>query len=422
MTTAIYVENLSKCYRIGHADQRAATTGQAVRNVLASPFRYLNYRMSKATEEDTLWACRDISFEVKQGEVLGVIGANGSGKSTLLKILSRITDPTRGRAIIHGRVNALLEVGVGFHPELTGRENIFLNAALHGLSARETRTKLDEIVAFSGVERFLDTPVKRYSSGMRVRLGFAVAAHLEPEILIVDEVLAVGDVSFQNKCLGKMKDVTSEGRTVLFVSHNMPAVQHLCDSCLMLDRGRVVANGETESVIKRYLEYNQVAVVHAARADLTQARREGNHQARFEWVELAHPDGTLSQEFQMGEGILFRMSVVPAAAIPQAKAAVMISDTMGRVVVEFSSEKHANTYFALEPDRPIIISTRVAQQNLLPGRYHVKITLKDVRAGQMVDSIQAAHSFDIVPANVFGTGRLLQSDGAVFLRSEWSEQ
>lgn len=420
MTSAITVEHLSKRYRLGHQVTRAATKGEAIRNAVSAPFRYLKYRMSEATEEDTLWACRDISFEVKQGEVLGIIGANGAGKSTLLKILSRITDPTEGRAIIHGRVNALLEVGVGFHPELTGRENIFLNAALHGLSARETKSKLDAIVEFSGVERFLDTPVKRYSSGMRVRLGFAVAAHLDPEILIVDEVLAVGDLSFQNKCLGKMKDVTSEGRTVIFVSHNMPAVQHLCDSCLMLERGRVVAHGETEQVVKKYIENNQQTSVHGARADLSNVRREGNGHAHFEWLELLDENNQPMQEFQMGTGLSFRMAVMSKMEIPQAKAAVMISDTMGRVIVELSSEKHANAHFVVHPDTPLVITAKVPNTNFLPGRYSVKITLKDVRAGQMIDSIQAAHSFDVIPANVYGTGRMMQSDGVVFMRSEWS--
>jgi len=258
MTTAITVENLGKKYRIGHEIKRATSAVEVVKNAATAPFRYLKYRMTEATEEDTLWACRNISFEVKRGEVLGIIGVNGAGKSTLLKILSRITDPSEGRAIIHGRVNALLEVGVGFHPELTGRENVYLNAALHGLSARETRSKIDEIIDFSGIERFLDTPVKRYSSGMRVRLGFAVAAHLEPEILIVDEVLAVGDAEFQAKCLGKMERVTEEGRTVLFVSHNMVAVQNLCGEAIWLEHGQVHMRGESTDVVAKYLASNQV--------------------------------------------------------------------------------------------------------------------------------------------------------------------
>lgn len=420
MKPAITVDKISKQYRIGHQVKRAASAREAMTHALAAPFHYLKYRMSEATEEDTLWACRDISFEVKMGEVLGVIGANGSGKSTLLKILSRITDPTSGRALIHGRVNALLEVGVGFHPELTGRENIFLNAALHGLSARKTRAKLDEIAAFSGVERFLDTPVKRYSSGMRVRLGFAVAAHLDPEILIVDEVLAVGDLAFQNKCLGKMKQVTTEGRTVLFVSHNMPAVQHLCDACLMLDKGRVVAHGDTEQVIKRYIENNQQASSDTARADLTQAQREGNGKAVFTWVEMLDGAGNVCREFRMGESFTVRMEVHAKDPVRQVKAAAMIYDTMGRVVVELSSESHGNRYYDLNPSYPTIITAKVPRQNLLPGRYTLKITLKDTIEVQMVDSIRSAHQFDIAPANVFGTGRVLAyTEGCVYFESLW---
>lgn len=423
MKPAITVDKISKQYRIGQQVKRAATVREAMTHALAAPFHYLKYRMSEATEEDTLWACRDISFEVKTGEVLGVIGANGSGKSTLLKILSRITDPTSGHALIHGRVNALLEVGVGFHPELTGRENIFLNAALHGLSARETRVKLDEIAAFSGVERFLDTPVKRYSSGMRVRLGFAVAAHLDPEILIVDEVLAVGDLAFQNKCLGKMKEVTTEGRTVLFVSHNMPAVQHLCDACLMLDKGRVVAHGDTEQVIKRYIDNNQQASSDTVRADLTQAQREGNGKATFTWVELLDGSGHVCREIRMGEEFRVRMAVHTQTPVKQAKAALMIYDSMGRVVVELSSESHANRHYELDPSAPLIITAAVPRQNLLPGRYTIKITLKDTMAVQMIDSIRSAHQFDIVPSNVFGTGRVLAyTEGAVYFESAWNQE
>ena len=199
------------------------------------------------------WALRDVSFEVRPGEVVGVIGRNGAGKSTLLKILSRVTAPTEGRVAVEGRVGSLLEVGTGFHPELTGRENVFLNATLLGMSRREVAARLDEIVAFAGVGEFLDTPVKRYSSGMKVRLGFAVAAHLEPEVLIVDEVLAVGDASFQRKCLGKMQDVAGQGRTVLFVSHNMGAVRALCGRAVLMKHGRVTYDGETEEAVQRYL-------------------------------------------------------------------------------------------------------------------------------------------------------------------------
>jgi len=248
---AIRVEKLSKEYFIGG---KAGT--DTVRELFSSMFRpsALRHRDSGKRSRERFWALKDVSFEVAPGEVVGIIGRNGAGKSTLLKILSRITEPTTGRAELWGHVSSLLEVGTGFHPELSGRENIFLNGALLGMTRREIESKFDEIVAFSGVERFIDTPVKRYSSGMYVRLAFAVAAHLEPEILIVDEVLAVGDAEFQQKCLGKLKNVRDEGRTVLFVSHNMQAVSTLTNRCIVLSEGRDVFQGATEGAIQRYLE------------------------------------------------------------------------------------------------------------------------------------------------------------------------
>ncbi|MFN4243196.1 MAG: polysaccharide ABC transporter ATP-binding protein [Tepidisphaerales bacterium] len=250
--TVISVEGLSKRYLLGAAE-KAGSFREAVGNLLVSPWRRLR-RLAVGGGSEEFWALRDVSFEVKRGEVVGVIGRNGAGKSTLLKVLSRITPPTAGRIRLKGRVASLLEVGTGFHPELTGRENIYLNGAILGMSTAEIRRKFDEIVAFSEVERFLDTPVKRYSSGMYVRLAFAVAAHLEPEILIVDEVLAVGDAAFQKKCLGKMKEVsTGEGRTVLFVSHNMAAVQSLCSKGILLSGGHLKLSGSIPEVVSVYL-------------------------------------------------------------------------------------------------------------------------------------------------------------------------
>lgn len=266
--TAIRVERLSKLYRIGAADRTQDSFAGAFMGFLRSPldnyrkyrslydFRDVLDREEGATQgpQNVLWALKDVSFEVKRGEVLGIVGPNGSGKSTLLKILSRITPPTTGSATITGRVASLLEVGTGFHPELTGRENIFLNGTVLGMTKREVERHLEEIVDFSGVEPFLDTPVKRYSSGMRVRLAFSVAAHLQPEILIIDEVLAVGDASFQEKCLGKMGEVANSGRTVLFVSHNLPAVKSLCSRAILLDHGAVCFQGPVEDVVSGYLE------------------------------------------------------------------------------------------------------------------------------------------------------------------------
>jgi lipopolysaccharide transport system ATP-binding protein len=245
---AIRAENLAKQYRIGGPQTQYRTIRESLVDILAAPFKRL-----KGSTVETIWALEQVSFEIQHGEVVGIIGRNGAGKSTLLKLLSRITEPTRGRAELYGRIGSLLEVGTGFHPELTGRENVFLNGAILGMSRAEIRRKFDEIVAFAEVERFLDTPVKRYSSGMQVRLAFAVAAHLEPEILLVDEVLAVGDAGFQKKCLNKMEGIGQEGRTVIFVSHNMPAVTRLCERTILLDEGRVVSDGPSPRVVNVYL-------------------------------------------------------------------------------------------------------------------------------------------------------------------------
>ncbi len=260
---AIRAENLSKRYRIGLMEERPKTLVGAAASLLKSPLR--NFRRLRALSrfnaggqeagesEDVIWALKDVSFDVRQGEVVGVIGRNGAGKSTLLKVLSRVTHPTSGRVVLEGRISSLLEVGTGFHPELTGRENIYLNGTILGMTRREIDRKFDEIVDFSGVEKFIDTPVKRYSSGMAVRLAFSVAAHLEPEILLVDEVLAVGDAEFQKKCLGKMGEVTQEGRTVLFVSHNLGAISTLCPTSILLERGTLRTFSESRVVVQDYL-------------------------------------------------------------------------------------------------------------------------------------------------------------------------
>ena len=256
--TMLHVENLGKQYFIGRRE-KYRTFRESLTQSLSAPFRrsiqaLRGQGQQAAGLDQALWALRGVSFEIQQGDVVGVIGRNGAGKSTLLKILSRITEPTTGRVRIRGRVGSLLEVGTGFHPELTGRENIYLNGAILGMRKNEIERKFDEIVDFAETEAFLDTPVKHYSSGMYVRLAFAVAAHLEPEILLVDEVLAVGDIAFQKKCLGKMGDVARTGRTVLFVSHNMAAIAALCNRAFLLDHGQLVAAGETAEVIDRYME------------------------------------------------------------------------------------------------------------------------------------------------------------------------
>jgi len=292
---AIRIEGLSKMYRIGALHQRHNT----LRDALVAGLRTLPKRFRRAgrdadgAADNTIWALRDVSFEVQRGEVVGIIGRNGAGKSTLLKILSRITEPTEGRALVYGRVASLLEVGVGFHPELTGRENIYLNGAILGMKRMEINRRFDEIVAFAVIEKFLDTPVKRYSSGMYVRLAFAVAAHLEPEILLVDEVLAVGDAQFQKKCLGKMSHVAREGRTVLFVSHNMVAAEGLCDRVILLDEGKIVQDGRPDQVISTYLGKSVSTLTDRVWNDVTTA--PGNDVVRIHRARVRCEDGSGSE-------------------------------------------------------------------------------------------------------------------------------
>ncbi len=284
MSSAIATEALSKRYRIGELQRGYGT----LRDTIAGAVRRI--RETGHHHHEEIWALKDVSFNVDQGEVLGVIGRNGAGKSTLLKVLTRITTPTEGRAEIRGRVSSLLEVGTGFHPELTGRENVFLNGAILGMKRREIIRKLPDIIEFSGIEQFLDTPVKRYSSGMYVRLAFSVAAHLEPEILLVDEVLAVGDADFQRRCLGRMEDVGGTGRTVLFVSHNMQAIAQLCDRVILLERGGVVLDGPSTEVVAHYLQMGHGSTSEQAWPDLAQA--PGDDLVRIRRIRVVEEDGS----------------------------------------------------------------------------------------------------------------------------------
>lgn len=293
MSTIIAVENLGKKYTISHQHRAEYSSLRDVvtdsltsfGKILAAPFKHSGKgHVSLSSEVEDFWALSAVSFEVKQGDRLGIIGRNGAGKSTLLKILSRITDPTTGKVRIRGRVASLLEVGTGFHPELSGRENIYLNGAILGMSRQEIRKKFDEIVDFAEIEKFLDTPVKRYSSGMYVRLAFAVAAHLEPEILIVDEVLAVGDAHFQKKCLGKMENAGSEGRTILFVSHNMTALKSICNRAIWLNSGVSVEDGEACLVVSNYLQKEAVTYLEQVWNDVNSA--PGNEKVRLQSVRL----------------------------------------------------------------------------------------------------------------------------------------
>jgi lipopolysaccharide transport system ATP-binding protein len=307
---ALRTEGLSKQFHIGRALENGRALPEALLTIFTAPFRragrLLQGHASAAAElDETIWALRNISLEIRRGEVVGIIGRNGAGKSTLLKILSRITEPTEGFTEIHGRVGALLEVGTGFHPELSGRENIYLNGAILGMKRAEIDRKFDEIVAFAEVERFIDTPVKHYSSGMQTRLGFAVAAHLEPEILIVDEVLAVGDARFQRKCLNKMQDVGQQGRTVLFVSHNMTATTRLCERAILIEEGRILHDGPSSEVVAAYLASGLGTTAAREWPDLTKA--PGSEVARLRAVRVRGEDGLISDAMDIRRTIAIEM-------------------------------------------------------------------------------------------------------------------
>jgi lipopolysaccharide transport system ATP-binding protein len=296
----ITVEKLSKRYLLGHQTGQGDGLRHALENLLSAPAQWLkNRKAQRQAAVEEFWALKEVSFEIQRGEIVGIIGRNGAGKSTLLKLLSRITEPTSGRITIDGRVASLLEVGTGFHQELTGRENIYLNGAILGMSRVEIKRKFDEIVAFSEVEKFLDTPVKRYSSGMYVRLAFSVAAHLEPEILVVDEVLAVGDADFQKKCLGKIQDVTAHGRTVLFVSHSMPTILRLCQRVILLHRGTVAGDGTAEEMTRRYLNSGAERAAERIWADPKIA--PGDEVARLHAVRVKNAAGVVTETIDISE-------------------------------------------------------------------------------------------------------------------------
>ena len=307
---------------------------EALAGMVSSPLRRLRRLAGRAHDSERFWALKDISFDVQQGEVVGIIGRNGAGKSTLLKILSQITEPTQGRVELIGRVGSLLEVGTGFHPDLTGRENVYLNGAILGMSRRDIARRFDEIVAFAEIEKFLDTQVKRYSSGMYMRLAFAVAAHLEPEILIIDEVLAVGDAAFQKKCLGKMSDVAHHGRTVLFVSHNMAAIQNLCSRCLMLDQGAIVADTDPTTATAKYLENIYVAGGTPIHERLD---RRGSGQARLVDIHLLNSEGQSVSILPMGADWNIEFTYDCESEIVRPELRLFITNSQGQRISRISS-------------------------------------------------------------------------------------
>lgn len=402
---AIRVEGLGKQYRIGGPQEKHRTLREEIADSALAPWRRMRAivrREAPPEAAETIWALRDVSFDVQQGDVIGIVGRNGAGKSTALKILSRITDPTEGRAEIHGRVGSLLEVGTGFHPELTGRENIYLNGSILGMRRSEINDKFDEIVDFSEIEKFLDTPVKRYSSGMYVRLAFSVAAHLDPEILLVDEVLSVGDAAFQRKCLGRMSKAAEGGRTVLFVSHNMGAVRNLCTRGLWLDGGRVVCEGTAEAVVDRYLESALSRLDNASISLVDRSDREGNGQVRLTSF-VARTHGTAhEQPLRCGEDAEFVIGYQAQTQrpIPALFVSVDVRDSLGQPAVSLGN-KYEGTHLMDLPPRGELVC-RIPSLPLRPGRYFLSLACRTNNV--LSDKVHDAAVLDVGDGDFFGTG------------------
>ena len=414
----VRVENLSKVYKIGRIQNRHDTLRDQITHGIRNLFRGDRIR----AKESMFWALDDISFDVNQGEVIGIIGRNGAGKSTLLKILSRITAPTKGSAKIYGRVSSLLEVGTGFHAELTGRENIFLNGAILGMKHAEVSRKFDEIVSFAEIENFVDTPVKRYSSGMYVRLAFAVAAHLEPEVLIVDEVLAVGDIAFQTKCLGKMSEVAGYGRTVLFVSHNMAAVQHLCSKALLLDGGKTSFWGKTSDAIDHYVRevagFSSTYRSHIVDLVNTDKRRKAFAPILTRMEFYTERDEPANACVKMGAPLKVKIFFRTEKPIPAVDVTLGFRDNLGQWVLLVSSIYQKTPPVADRAGEYTFVC-EIPSLTLLPGDYPIAVSI-DTNAIN-IDRVDDATRFTVLQCDYLGGGRL-PSLGFFAVKSHWREE
>ncbi len=392
---AIRVENLSKQYKLGAKEKGYKTLRDSITDVFRAPFRR---REGSKGPQGTFWALNGVNMEIRQGEVVGLIGRNGAGKSTLLKVLSRITEPTKGYADIVGRVGSLLEVGTGFHPELTGRENIYLNGAILGMRRAEIDSKFDEIVDFAEIEKFLDTAVKHYSSGMYLRLAFAVAAHLEPEILLVDEVLAVGDAAFQKKCVGKMSDVARQGRTVLFVSHNMAAIRQLCTSAFLLSAGQVVDSGSAEDVIRGYLQ----STLADTNSDLTTIRdRKGAGEIRFRSIRFEDEQGAQVEGLVCGQPGRIVLGVQSDRPFRKVRACIGFLDSLNQRLMYLDSKFVGDDMAEVPPNGELVCE--IPRVHLAPGRYRLEMWLQTASREQ--DRLTDAGAVDVEDGNFYGTGR-----------------
>jgi lipopolysaccharide transport system ATP-binding protein len=411
--TVIQVNNLSKQYRIG-AREGYKTFRESLADAARAPFQgiakvFYPQSATRNPQSNTIWALKDVSFEVKEGEVMGIIGRNGAGKSTLLKILSQITEPTKGRVELRGRVGSLLEVGTGFHPELTGHENTYLYGAILGMDRREVTRKFDEIVAFAEIEKFVDTPVKRYSSGMYMRLAFAVAAHLETEILLVDEVLAVGDTDFQKKCLGKMGDVAHEGRTVLFVSHNMTTIQTLCGRCLLLRGGRIASDGISSQVVAEYLHTGAGSgeVIFGAETE-----RSGTGKAQYKVARLLDGQNQVISSIPMGQDLKVELHFeIHQDKLTSPSFGVVMRNALRQPIMRFiTRECHGKMPQALKGGTVLLHIDRL---DLLPSVYYLSLGLSN--KGEQLDLIEDAIQLEVTPFPIYPTGKLPPTQRGYFM-------
>ena len=438
----IKVSNLSKRYRIGAKEEGYKTIREAIMAGITAPIRNLK-RLRKLTkfddnnakgnssnpmphalssmqssQDDVIWALKDVSFEVNEGEVMGIIGRNGAGKSTLLKVLSRITEPSSGYVEIHGRLSSLLEVGTGFHPELTGRENIFLNGAVLGMRKREIEQKFDEIVNFAEIERFIDTPVKRYSSGMYVRLAFAVAAHLEPEILLVDEVLAVGDIAFQKKCLGKMGDIAKGGRTVLFVSHNMGAIRSLCGSAIWIDDGQIVERGPTDEVVRNYEEKQLKRFDELSYVVERNPEDVKNSSFYFRRVEMLNIKGENTNIFRYNDELVLIVEFAGELVESHFSPEFYIYNELGQLVFVGASGPYHGKYFDNKVRK---VRIEIGPLILTSGKYRISFSVMtgNIRA----DTWENAIAFTIIECQPFETNWEIPAfrDGVCVLQHSFCE-
>jgi lipopolysaccharide transport system ATP-binding protein len=418
----IRADALGKMYRIGHVRERYKSLRDSIAKAAAAPYRRLRVALSPAFKHrdigfDEYWALRDVSFEIKRGEVVGVIGKNGAGKSTLLRILSRITDPTEGRAEMHGRVASLLEVGAGFHPELTGRENVYLSASILGMKRAEINKKFDQIVEFAQVSQFIDTPVKHFSSGMYLRLAFSVAAHLEPEILLVDEVLAVGDAAFQQKCLGKMGEVAQGGRTVFLVSHTMSAISSLCTACMLFDAGKLTCFGSPDKVVDRYLRSLTDGSTEVALAP--GEKRRGSGQYRFTRASFHDASGSPTNSFEFNDEIRFRFGIEGRPGRAHSLfCVVMVRTGSGVPILCLMSEPNMAWPLAAKINGECLLPSCP----LYPGNYIVSYWLgRD--PNHEIDWVPDALSFQVRPGKLNSYGfDLSWRVGVVHCESVWSAE